>query len=97
MRSILSELLRQGRLIVVESMALASNKTKELVGKLKALGLDNALIITDSVDQNLYLAARNLYRVDVRDAAGIDPVNLVRFENVLVTKTALKQIEEMLG
>lgn len=95
MRCILSELVRQDRLVVVEEFAVDAPKTKPFVAKLKELKLDNALLITEEVEQNLYLAARNVPHVDVRDAAGIDPVSLVGFEKVLITVPALKKIEEV--
>jgi len=95
--SILSELVRQDRLIVVENFAVETPKTKELVAKLKGLELKDVLIVTPEVDENLFLSARNLYKVDVRDVDGIDPVSLVGFEKVLMTATAVKQIEEMLA
>jgi large subunit ribosomal protein L4 len=95
MRCILSELVRQDRLVVVEEFAVDAPKTKPFIAKLKELDLDNALLITEDVEQNLYLAARNVPHVDVRDAAGIDPVSLVGFEKVLVTVPALKKIEEV--
>jgi len=97
MRCILSELVRQERLVVVEDFQLDAPKTKQFVAKLEELKLDNALLITENVEQNLYLAARNVPHVDVRDAAGIDPVSLVGFEKVLVTVPALKKIEEVLA
>ncbi|WP_207061668.1 50S ribosomal protein L4 [Motiliproteus sp. SC1-56] len=96
-RCIFSELVRQERLVVVEELSLEAPKTKLMAAKLKELDLSNVLMIADEVDQNLYLAARNLPHVDVRDAAAIDPVSLVGFEKVLVTVPALKKIEEMLG
>ena len=95
--SILSELVRQERLIVVENFAVETPKTKELVAKLNGLELKDVLIVTPEVDENLFLSARNLYKVDVRDVAGIDPVSLVGFEKVLMTAAAVKQLEEMLG
>ncbi len=95
MRCILSELVRQDRLVVVEDFAIETPKTKQFVAKLKELSLDNALLITEDVEQNLYLAARNVPHIDVRDAAGIDPVSLIGFEKVLVTVPALKKIEEV--
>lgn len=97
MRCILSELVRQERLVVVEDFRLEAPKTKQFVAKLEELKLDNALLITENVEQNLYLAARNVPHVDVRDAAGIDPVSLIGFEKVLVTVPALKKIEEVLA
>jgi large subunit ribosomal protein L4 len=96
-RSILSELVRQDRLIVVEKFGVETPKTKELVGKLKDYDLKDVLIITSEVEENLFLSARNLYKVDVRDVAGLDPVSLIAFEKVLVTADAVKQIEEMLA
>jgi len=97
MRSILSELLRKGRITLVEDFAVTSNKTQEAVKKLKDLGLKEALIISQGIDNNLYLATRNLYRVGVCDAKAIDPESLVRFPAIVLTVPALKQIEEMLG
>jgi len=97
LRSILSELLRQERLVVVDSFGVDAPKTKQLVGKLKDLGLDDVLIIVEQLDENLLLAARNLYHVDVRDTDQLDPVSLVGYEKVLVTAEALKQIEEKLS
>jgi len=96
-KSILSELVRQERLVVVENFAVETPKTKELVAKLNGLELKDVLIVTPEVDENLFLSARNLYKVDVRDVDGIDPVSLVGFEKVLMTATAVKQIEEMLS
>ncbi|MCW9052203.1 MAG: 50S ribosomal protein L4 [Motiliproteus sp.] len=96
-RCIFSELVRQERLVVVENLTLEAPKTKEMVAKLKELELDNVLMISEEVDQNLYLASRNLPHVDIRDAAAIDPVSLIGFDKVLVTVPALKKIEEMLG
>lgn len=96
-RSILSELVRQDRLVVVESFAVSSAKTKELVGKLNEMDLDNVLIVHDDPDENLYLAARNLSKVDVVDTSITDPVSLVGFDKVLMTVAALKQFEERLA
>ncbi|WP_299494149.1 50S ribosomal protein L4 [uncultured Shewanella sp.] len=97
LKSILSELVRQDRLIVVESFGVEAPKTKELKAKLDTMELQDVLIVTPEIDENLFLAARNLYKVDVRDVAGIDPVSLIAFDKVLVTAEAIKQIEEMLG
>ena len=97
LKSILSELVRQDRLIVVEDFSIEAPKTKELVAKLKELELNDVLIVTGEVDENLFLAARNLYKVDARDVAGIDPVSLVAFNKVLMTAAAVKQVEEMLA
>lgn len=96
-KSILSELVRQERLIVVEKFAVEAPKTKDLVSKLNELELNDVLIITSEVDENLFLSARNLYKVDVRDVAGIDPVSLIAFEKVLMTADAVKQLEETLA
>ncbi len=96
-KSILSELVRQERLIVVESFGVEAPKTKELLNKLNGLNLNDVLIVTNEVDENLFLASRNLYKVDVRDVQGIDPVSLIAFENVLITKDAVKQLEESLA
>ena len=97
MRSILSELVRQDRLVVIESFAVDTPKTKALAGKLADMGLDNVLVVSDNPDDNLYLAARNLPRVAICDAAGADPVSLIGFEKVLVTTAALKLLEERLA
>ena len=97
LRCIFSELVRQERLVVVEDFAMESPKTKQFVAKLNELELSNALLVTEDVEWNLYLAARNVPHVDVRDVAGIDPVSLVGFDKVLVTVPALKKIEETLA
>ncbi|OBT16708.1 50S ribosomal protein L4 [Vibrio sp. UCD-FRSSP16_10] len=97
MKSILSELIRQERLIVVDNFSVEAPKTKELLAKLNELELNDVLIVTSEVDENLFLAARNLYKVDARDVAGIDPVSLIAFDKVLITADAVKQVEEMLA
>ena len=97
MRCILSELIRQDRLVVVENFSVEAPKTKQFIAKLEEYSLSNALLITEDVEINLYLAARNVPHVDVRDAAGVDPVSLVGFDKVLVTVAALKKIEEVLS
>ena len=97
LQCILSELVRQERLVVVDEFALEAPKTKALQEKLKGLGLDNVLIVADQVDENLFLSARNLPHVDVRDVQGVDPVSLIAFEKVLVTVPALKKLEEALA
>ena len=97
MQCILSELIRQDRLLVVNEFSVETNKTKALVAKLKEYELDNVLIVSEQVEKNLYLAARNLHKVDVLDVAGIDPVSLIGFEKVLMTVSALKKVEEMLS
>ena len=96
-KSILSELVRQERLIVVEKFGVEAPKTKELINKLNELELNDVLIVTPEVDENLFLSARNLYKVDVRDVQGIDPVSLIAFEKVLITADAVKQLEESLA
>ena len=97
LRCILSELARQERLVVVESFDVDAPKTKQLVSKLAQFDLADALIVTEDVSENLYLAARNLHKIDVRDVQGIDPVSLIRFDKVVVTVSALKKLEEVLG
>lgn len=97
LRSIMSELARQERLIVVESVDIDEPKTKLLVKHLADYGLDNVLIIGHEVGENLYLASRNLHKVDVRDVDGIDPVSLIAYDKVLITVDAVKKFEEMLG
>jgi len=97
LQCILSELVRQDRLLVVDDFTVGAPKSKELVSKLRDLGLSNVLIITESLDENLFLAARNIPFVDVRDAAGIDPVALIAYDKVIVTVPALKQVEESLA
>ncbi|MGB0187373.1 MAG: 50S ribosomal protein L4 [Aequoribacter sp.] len=96
-RSILSELARQERLLVVESMDVEAPKTKLLVKQLGEFGLDNVLIVASEVNENLYLASRNLHSVDVRDVESVDPVSLIAYDKVVVTVDAVKKFEEMLG
>lgn len=95
--SILSELARQGRLVVVEQFTVEQPKTKALLQKLGGLGVDSALIVTEDLDHNLYLSARNVHAVDVRDVNGVDPVSLIAFDRVVVTVAALKKFEELLA
>ncbi|MDD9896556.1 MAG: 50S ribosomal protein L4 [Gammaproteobacteria bacterium] len=97
MQCILSELIRQDRLIVVNEFTVETHKTKDLVNKLKQFDLENVLIVSDQVEKNLYLAARNLHKVDALDVSGLDPVSLIGFEKVLITVPALKKVEEMLS
>ncbi len=97
LRCILSELARQERLVVVENFDLEAPKTKTLVQKLAQYDLSEALIVTEEVNESLYLASRNLHKVDVRDVQGVDPVSLIRFDKVVVTVGALKKFEEILG
>ncbi len=97
LRSILSELLRQGRLVTVSEFNMDQPKTKALVEKLKKLDTADVLIVTDTLDNNLALAARNLPDVDVRTVSQADPVTLVRHEKVIMTQGAVKKLEEMLA
>jgi large subunit ribosomal protein L4 len=94
MRSVLSELLRQERLVVTSELGLSAAKTKELRGKLEKLGFTKGLVIVEAFDMKLWLAARNLPNVNVLEAQLIDPVSLVGADNILVTAAALKIIEE---
>ncbi len=96
-RSIVSELIRQERLLVIDAISIEAPKTKELVKKLAALNLNDVLLVTEDLNENLYLAARNLYHVGLCDAANVDPVSLVGFEKVLISTPALKQLEERLA
>jgi large subunit ribosomal protein L4 len=96
MRSVLSELLRQDRLIVAPELGLSAAKTKELKGKLDELGFATGLVIVEAFDLKLWLAARNLPRVDVLEAQLIDPVSLVGADKVVITAAALKIVEERL-
>ena len=95
MASILSQLVREGRLAVVDSIAVDSPKTKQLADKFKAMNLQSVLVIADQVDENLYLASRNLKDVFIVEPRYADPVSLVHFKKVLVTKGALDQLKEM--
>ncbi|MCJ8839616.1 50S ribosomal protein L4 [Acinetobacter baumannii] len=97
MQCILAELVRQDRLVLVEEFAVAAPKTKELLAKLNDLNAARALIVTDAVDENLYLAARNLPHIDVVDATAIDPVSLIAFDKVVMSVAAAKKIEVELG
>lgn len=97
LRSILSELLRQGRLVTVAEFNVDQPKTKALVAKLKQLDIADVLIVTDAQDNNLTLAARNLPDVDVRTVNAADPVSLLRHKKVIMTQGAVKKIEEMLA
>lgn len=97
MRSILSELARTDRLLVVETLDVEQPKTKLLVETLKGYGVDNVLIVADNVDKNLYLASRNLHKVDVRDVERADPVSLIAYDKVMITVDAIKKFEEALA
>ncbi len=97
LRSMLSELVRQDRLVIVKELAIEAPKTRLLAAKLKELELDSVLILNEAFDEKLFLAARNLPNVGICDVAAIDPVVLIRFDKVLVTLPALKLIEERLS
>jgi large subunit ribosomal protein L4 len=97
LRSIFSELARQERLVVVDSFELDAPKTKQLIEKLAGLGVADVLIVSTDVGENLFLASRNLEKVDVRDPVGLDPVSLLRHEKVLITVEALRRVEEWLA
>lgn len=98
LRAILSELVRQERLVVVEQFAIDEPKTKLLANKLRELGLSGSvMVIAEELDEKLYLAARNLVGIDVRDVAALDPASLVAFDKVVVNVTAVKKIEEQLA
>jgi len=97
MCSILSQLAREGRLAVVDDLALEAPKTKLLVQKIKGMGFERVLVITDELDDNLYLAARNLPNVLVLETRQADPVSLLRFDQTIITKGAMAQFEEILA
>jgi large subunit ribosomal protein L4 len=96
LRCILSELIRKDRLVAVENFSVKAPKTRELLSQLKSLDMSNVLIVTEDGDENLFLAARNVRFVDVRDVEGVDPVSLISHEKVLITVAALKKLEEAL-
>ena len=95
--SILSQLAREGRISVVDELTLEAPKTKLLAEKFKAMGLESVLVITDTVDENLYLASRNLAHVAVVEPRYADPLSLIYFKKILITKAAVAQIEELLS
>jgi large subunit ribosomal protein L4 len=97
MQAILSELVRQERLVVVESFALDTPKTREFIARMKSLNLEKGLVIVEDVDRNLYLGGRNVKGVEITDPQGINPVDLLAYESVVVTVGALKAIEESLA
>lgn len=97
MQCILAELVRQERLVLVDNIQVSAPKTKELLAKLNELNATRALIVTDAVDENLYLAARNVPHVDVVDATAINPVDLIAFDKVVMSVAAAKKIEVELG
>ena len=95
MQAILSELVRQGRLVIVDSFAVDAPKTKVLVEKLTSLGLGDVMIITTMLDENLLLSSRNLHKVGMGEADNMNPVSLLRHEKVLITVEAVKKLEEI--
>lgn len=97
MASILSQLAREGRLAVVESIAVDAPKTKLFAQKIKGMGYDSVLVVTDDLDENVFLASRNLPNVLVLEVSEADPVSLIRFPQVLMTKSAVAKFEELLG
>ncbi|MBC79285.1 MAG: 50S ribosomal protein L4 [Gammaproteobacteria bacterium] len=97
MQSILSELIRQGRMVVTDNFAVDAPKTKQIQTLLKDLELESVLVVVEEVDDNLYLGARNLKNVEIVDVQGANPVVLIGYEKVLFTVGALKQVEEVLG
>ena len=97
MQSILSELVRQERLTIVDNLSITEPKTKLLAEQLNKLSLENTLIVTDGFDVNLFLAARNLKNIDIVEAEHVSPLGLVSYENILITVGAVKQLEERLG
>jgi large subunit ribosomal protein L4 len=97
LRSILSELVRQERLVVVDDFSVSAPKTKELAAKLQEMAVSDALIVTENFDENLLLASRNLYHVDARALNEVDPVSLIGFDKVIMTTGALKALEEKLA
>ena len=97
MATIFSKLAADGRLVVVDAIGAETPKTKEFAAKLKAMGLDHVMIITESVDDNLFLASRNLKNVLVVEPRYADPLSLIFYHKVVITKAAVAKIEEMLG
>lgn len=96
MRAILSQLVREDRLMVIESFSIDAVKTKELAKQVRGLGYDEVLIITDDIDRNLALSARNIPRLKILDVSHTDPVSLVQFDHIVITKKAVAKMEELL-
>jgi large subunit ribosomal protein L4 len=96
MRGLVSELVRDGRIVVVEEFAIAEPKTRLMVEKLNQLEATNALLLLEAFDENVFLAARNLPHVDVMEVSAVDPVSLLRYEKVVLTVAAIKRLEEKL-
>ncbi len=97
MRSIVAELNRSGRLVVVDDFKVDAPKTKEFKAKLAQLNVKDALVVTEGFDEYLYLSSRNLYSADVCDVSSIDPVSLIGFQTIVITQAAVKQLEEQLA
>ena len=97
LRSLVSELLRQERLILIDKLGISEPKTRQMQARLQEIGVDNALVLTDGLDSAVYLAARNLPNIQVMDIAIVDPVSLVRQENIVIDEAALKKLEERLA
>ena len=97
MRSLLSELIRQERLLVVETLELAEPKTRLFVERMKELGIDGGLFVIEAFEEKVLLASRNLHNVEVLEASALDPVSLLRHEHVVMTVAALRRVEENLG
>lgn len=96
MRSLLSELIRQQRLLIVETLEVAEPRTRLMVAKLKELGISSGLLVTEAYDEKTFLAARNLPHVEALEATAVDPASLLRFEHVVMTVAALRRLEEKL-
>ena len=96
-RSIVSELARGGHLLVTETLSAETAKTKTMIERLKVFGSNDVLFVTDSVEPNLYLSARNLHKVAVTDVSGLDPVSLLTHEKVVITTDAVKKLEAWLS
>ncbi len=97
MRSLVSELIRRDRLTVVESLEIAEPRTKLMVAKLAELGIENALVVVEAFEENIFLAARNLPHVEVLEVTALDPVSLLRYERVVMTVAAVRRLEEKLA
>ena len=96
MSTILSQLVRDERLLVIDSFTVENHKTKDLSAKIKKLGLDEVMVITDKIDNNLYLSARNIPRLKVIEVSQVDPYNLLRYKKTLITVDGMKRIEELM-
>jgi len=97
MQSLLSELVRQGRLKIVEALEVAEPRTRLMVDKLRELGVDGGLFVVEAFDEKLYLASRNLPSVEVLEVTALDPVSLLRYDQVVMTVAAVRRLEEKLG